>query len=220
MESNEKQIKVRPAGLRDVEFIARALVATAGGMYEYLLGDRLGEGEILAAIAQSLAQEARADSYRSVLIAESDGRRVGMVSAYPSRHHRIDAEMRRVLPAEKLASLYGFFSTRVPGSIYINAIYVVPEYRGQGIAGALLEAARQGADLAGICGLSLLVMTHNTAAIRSYQGRGMEIRRQIPFKGDVKMPGCGGFYLMADPECGGVEEDPAAGGAQARNGEE
>lgn len=59
----------------------------------------------------------------------------------------------------------------------IENLYVLPEYRGEGIGSALLEAAEQALYDQGIETITLDVMTENTAAQRFYERHGYNPHR-------------------------------------------
>ena len=66
------------------------------------------------------------------------------------------------------------YSLEAPGSWYICAMALFPEFRGQGLGTKLLAIARSQAQDRGFNELSLLVFEQNTGAVRLYERNGFK----------------------------------------------
>lgn len=67
------------------------------------------------------------------------------------------------------------YSLEAPGTWYICALAVFPEFRGQGIGTQFLALAHQQAAARGFAELSLLCFEQNTGAFRLYQQQGFHV---------------------------------------------
>lgn len=63
-------------------------------------------------------------------------------------------------------------------------MYVLPEYRGKGVNGKLIEQLRQWAKSKGITEMRLLVYYNNTNAIKAYEKCGFS-QLMIEMRGDI-----------------------------------
>ena len=70
---------------------------------------------------------------------------------------------------------------------FIFGVYVAPEYRGQGIAGAMIEKLMQHLYFQGIDCAYLAVASTNQSAIRAYQKIGCNIIKKYKFLRTLKM---------------------------------
>ena len=93
------------------------------------------------------------DAHSKTWIAEEDGSMAGFAI--------VDLQLRGKSPAA-----------------YIQTIEVMPEVRGRGVGGRLLDRIEQSARDAGAPAIWLHVDTQNAAAIRLYESRGYEQRRR------------------------------------------
>jgi ribosomal protein S18 acetylase RimI-like enzyme len=70
---------------------------------------------------------------------------------------------------------------------WIQSVYVVPEYRGQGVYGKLYEYVKHSAALAGsVCGFRLYVEHDNARAQRVYEKVGMSASHYQMYEEEVK----------------------------------
>lgn len=86
----------------------------------------------------------------------------------PAEYHCIDDEMRALLPPDRLERFREFFTARVEGSYYIDAISVDDGYRSMGIGNHLLQKTKDKARDEGFSILSLLVYADNHRAQKFY----------------------------------------------------
>lgn len=104
--------------------------------------------------------------------------------------------MRSFFPAERLAHFKNFFSTRVEGSYFLDALCVDEEYRNRGIGNKLISLTKTKAQKEGYNLLSLIVFADNINAQRLYQKNGFEIVKKIELRSHKLLPHEGGCFLM------------------------
>lgn len=151
----------RPAQVEDCRRIARLFLISSDGLAGYIWQQLAEPGEALEDVGTR--RYARVDedfSYQHCLIVEVGGVVAGMLHSYPmhSTGEPVDDPVLR--PASELED---------PGSLYISAVALFPEYRNHGIGGALLEAAQQRALQLKLPRTSLLCFEANLAAMRLYE---------------------------------------------------
>lgn len=168
-------MKIREGRIEDAGFLARVVTEAIGR--ELCIG--LAGGEERLPLVDALFTRLAADpasqySYRNALVAENDeGFPVGGIIAYDGASLR---ELRKAFVREANAIL-GWNVTEEeaeewgdeadPAEIYIDSLYVDPEYRNRGVASALLKGVEN--RFAGSPKpLGLLVEPENHRALKTY----------------------------------------------------
>ncbi len=173
-------MRVRPGRVEDVDTAAALLLELPGGLRETLLDEGAARGVARAAFG------ARASvlSHRFVLVVEDGGAVIGLAVRLPGRDWRrlklaSGLVMVRAAGRRHAATLIrrGRVQDRLipavpPDAMFIPAVAVVPERRGQGVGRLLLgrvigEAAAQGLRV-----VALDVGADNEGAIRLYRRLG------------------------------------------------
>jgi len=169
-------ITIRRARRDDARAVAELFSIASDGVAEYLWSTLKGDHPGLSLIeigARRYARENTAFSYQSCLVAETDGRIVGMMHAFAMPEAEPDRDLGQVDPV-----LRPYVELEVPGSFYISALALRPGHRGQGTGSRLLALARERARREGCPQLSLGVFDENDAARRLYARHGFrEIAR-------------------------------------------
>ncbi len=128
------------------------------------------------------ARAAREDgnfSYRNAVLAQLGDTVAGMLLAY--RLPQPNADDIAALPTmPALLRPIIELEHEVPGSFYVNALAVFPQYQGQGLGGKLLSIAQERAQAVGCDTLSLQVFAENERAFRFYQRHGYELADRRP----------------------------------------
>lgn len=167
----------------DVPFIARAIMDAVG---EEICKSLAGDGHSLADVERLFTELAARDdsqySYVNTLAAvDEDGKTLGVCVGYDGA--KLD-ELRKPFFAyvrEMLGKDLGDVEDETDGSeFYLDTLAVLPEYRGRGIASALLKASIEKARKMGKPA-GLLVDKDNTHARRLYESIGFEQIGERPF---------------------------------------
>jgi len=186
----------RAARKEDSYRVAELDYIASGGAAEYLFYDLVPNLTPIEVIANGLENDFYPHSYRSAIVAESDGEVIGMSLSFPAKFHKIDDEMRNSFPPERLEHFKEFFSARVDDSYLIDAICVDKEHRNRGIGEALLKKTIEKAHNEGFSLLSLIVFADNQSAIKFYEDHGFITVREVELKEDPLIPHQGGCLLM------------------------
>lgn len=125
-------IAFRNATANDALFIAR-------GFHMAMLYDDASEGQISNFARNICVRDDVLYSWRNTIIAEVDGRRAGMLTAYDGRYYH-DMRMRTMeLVRQHLGVEFpGMEDEAVAGEYYLDSLAVMPEYRRMGIGRQLL----------------------------------------------------------------------------------
>ena len=175
----KEEINIREGIIEDAPFIGKTITEAMG--HDLCVG--LAEGEenlhkVLKLFTDLAATDSAQYSYRNVLIAlNQEGNRVGAIISYDGARLR---EMRKDFIA-KANELLGWNVTveeadswepeTNANEIYLDSLYVVPEYRQKGIGSSLIKAAINRNKGFGKP-FGLLVEPHNTKAHTLYKELG------------------------------------------------
>ncbi|MGF1493479.1 MAG: GNAT family N-acetyltransferase [Microcoleaceae cyanobacterium] len=194
---------IRPAQPADALAIAELTRIASGGLVDFLF-DGLGiSEEIPQVLANEIAAEESAISYKKTMVAVLDGDAsnpvVGAVTSFPASEHRLTEEMEQFFPHNYLKVLEEFYQTRVENSWFMDTLAVREEFRGQGIGGQLIAVTKQRAKSEGFSALSLMAWADNIGAIRLYQRQGFTSVRPVRIGEHPKLLPGRNFILMNCP---------------------
>lgn len=187
---------IRPARADEADLVAELLYETAGGMYDLFAGGRARADRVLRA---AYAREGNSASAEVVVLAEIGERVAGAMAAFPVSEGDARARaflrltLARVPPWRwpgtlRVFRLGGRLTPPAPGdALYIDALATHPDFRRQGVATALLEAAERRARASGLNAIALDTAERNVAAQALYERFGME--RSGSSQGVGEIPG-------------------------------
>ncbi|MCH5226639.1 MAG: GNAT family N-acetyltransferase [Muribaculaceae bacterium] len=180
-EKDNSSIMIRPGRRGDAPFIGKTITEAMG--HELCVG--LAEGEenlpkVLKLFTDLAATDTAQYSYKNTLVAvDNDGKSIGAIIGYDGAGHR---EMRKDFIA-KANELLDWNVTVEEADhwepetnskeIYLDSLYVIPEYRNRGIASSLIKAAIDNYRNIGKP-FGLLVEPHNTKAHKLYKELGFK----------------------------------------------
>ena len=178
---DNSSILIRPGRKDDAPFIGKTITEAMG--HELCVG--LAEGEenlpnVLKLFTDLASTETAQYSYKNTLVAvDEDDKRIGAIIGYDGAGLR---EMRKDF-ISKANELLGWNVTMEEADtwetetnsneIYLDSLYVIPEYRNRGIASSLIKAAMEKYRNIGKP-FGLLVEPHNTKAHKLYKDLGFK----------------------------------------------
>ena len=189
-------IVYRNAQNNDCPMLAEFIYNASDGVLDYLFKDTIPDLTVTQLLTFGLADEQRYNSYKGVMVAEDDHSIIGMIQAYSNMHHKIDDEMRSIIPGERLEQFKEFYDSRVDNSLLINAMYVDEKFRRKGIANKLISMVKEEARSMGFDKLSLFVLADNMPAQKLYHSNGFKSVKEIAFNDSAIINHEGGFNLM------------------------
>ena len=190
------KVNYREAKKEDSYRIAELDNIASDGAIEYLFHDLIPNVSPVQIVASTLENDRYPHSYRSTIVAECDHKIIGISLSFPAKYHEITDEMQKFFPAERLEHFKNFFSTRVEGSYFLDALCVDEKYRNKGVGSKLIDLTKTKAQKEGCNVLSLIVFADNINAQRMYQRNGFEIIKNIELKPHKIIPHEGGCVLM------------------------
>ena len=202
---------IRPARRQDSMTIAALFRLSSDGYADYIWSQHNCPGMSLLAIgAQRYRRENTAFSYQNCLLAERDGRTLGMLHSFAIPHDS------RPTPVSDPV-LRAVSELEVPGSLYISSLAVFADYRHQGIGSRLLAFGHAKARAEEHDWTSLICFEENQDALRLYEAFGYEIVDRRPLTPHPMIHVTGDALLMrrsvaldspqtVTPDC----EDPIA----------
>ncbi|MEK8128400.1 GNAT family N-acetyltransferase [Paenibacillus filicis] len=185
---------IRPAKPEDSREVSQ-LVAIILRDMELPLVEKLTEEQLLDVIEQAFLSEDTRFSQSYITVQEIEGRVAGIAVVYPGRDaDRIDRNLSelitRIYPEERIV----FEKEAEEDELYLDALCVFPEYRGQGVGTALLEATMSRSAEPGWSKLSLNVELFNQQARKLYERMGFVAEKDIRFAGHDY---CHMFYKLS-----------------------
>lgn len=190
------KIIFRPARGQDSLKIAQLTIVASGGMMEFLFDELFDEVSTEQILASVIEKEQDNLSYRNTIVVELKERVIAIANSYSATNHRITTEMRSFIPKERLELLEDFFDSRIDNSLFLNALSVEAEYRGQGIGKRLIQKVKRKAKSEGFSSVSLIVWTDNKRAISLYTSLGFQEVKQIEIGFHPLISHPGGATLM------------------------
>ena len=183
----------RPAQRGDVREIARFFQITSEGGADYIWSLIAQPGEDLLEVgAARYAREGVNFSYENCLIAEHQGRVIGMMHSYVMRH---DPHAEPVTDPV----LAPYADMEIPDTLYISSLALDEGWRNQGLGATFLQAAQARCDALGLDGLSLIDYAANTGARRFYERHGFHIVKTCQITPHPLFRVTGQAYLMSRP---------------------
>lgn len=186
----------RLASPADALVLTELYLMAGGGLMEYLFDGLIERDVIGTTISNVVTDPASELSYLNTYVALDGDTIVAGCNSYSSEKHCVSPEMRAFLPPERLALVEGIFTTRQDNSLYINALSVFPDYRGRGVAKALLAKMLVRAKDEGYGSVSLIVWADNLEATGLYEKYGFKYVQHINIPWHEKLSHQGGCSLM------------------------
>lgn len=183
----------RPAQRGDAREIARFFQITSEGGADYIWSLIAQPGEDLLEVgAARYAREGVNFSYENCLIAEHQGRVIGMMHSYVMRH---DPHAEPVTDPV----LAPYADMEIPDTLYISSLALDEGWRNQGLGATFLQAAQARCEALGLNGLSLIDYAANTGARRFYERHGFHIVKTCQITPHPLFRVTGQAYLMSRP---------------------
>jgi ribosomal protein S18 acetylase RimI-like enzyme len=190
-------ITIRPATRRDATDLVAFVDMAGEGLPSHFWSQLAepGQGPFEVGRNRALRSEG-AFAWKNAWIAEVDGAPAGSLVCY-----RIDdpVDLSNIESMGQLARDLTLLEAEAPGYFYVNVLATYPEYRGQGVASALLAHADALGRAAGTKGMAIIVASENEGARRLYEHAGYReaVRRPL-----VAYPGFsrgGDWVLLLKP---------------------
>ena len=188
-------IQTRKASIADVAHLIRVRMMAEGGTAEALF-EELGQS-VEEIIETELSNPNLTAHYQNYWVALSHDEIVGGLHIFPWNDFRNDSH-NPLVPEDRYLIMEPFDELKAPGTYFIQALSVFPEFTRQGIGSVLLELTRGLAIERNFSELGLMVFAENTGAVSLYKKHGyLEVDRRtvgphsrIIYSGDVLLMSC------------------------------
>jgi len=190
------EIICRPAQKEDCSTVAEMINIASSGLVEFMFHDLVPGMTPVQMITFSLAEDKNHYTYGNSIVAELNGKIVGMIFSYFSGFQQLSEEIRSFVPKERLDCVVEIYTKSVVDSLYIDALCVDKKYRCVGIGTELLNAARERAVEEGFKSLSLIVLADNKRAYKLYRKFGFVIVDKVNIESHDLIQHEGGAYLL------------------------
>jgi len=173
---------IRDAKASDADHLVRFINMAADDLPLHFWKKSVGpDGDPIAYGRERAARDTGNFSFRNAWLAEVDGQVAACLLGYPAA---LEAEpIEPGTPAIFVPLLE--LEALAPGSWYLNVLATYPEFRGKGLASALLAKAEDVTRKAGRTTISLIAEDTHQDALRLYRARGFhEVARRPVVKDD------------------------------------
>lgn len=185
--------RIRGATSADISDLLRIRLLAHGGFNEALYENLARPVE--AILEAEITDPASIEYFGHYRVALYDDCVVGGLSAFPFDSEN-PATDHPELPEERLSLEAPFANITAPGSYYIHAITVFPEFTRRGIGSLLMNEAHRQASNAGFETMSLYVFAQNTGAVSLYRRHGFVETGRSPLIPHPRLHYGGDILLM------------------------
>lgn len=166
--------EIKRATADDIPHLARFQIMAYGG-YNEVLYDGLVPGQSTESLVQpQFARPNTTPFYENHWVAMHDGQVAGGIHAFPMED-MAEFPQDPLVPEERHAMVGEYLHhLPAPGTYYVHALAVYPEFRRKGIASTLLSLGRKHAAEKGFAECSLYVFAENVRAVALYKKHGFK----------------------------------------------
>ncbi|MBQ7738726.1 MAG: GNAT family N-acetyltransferase [Desulfovibrionaceae bacterium] len=163
----------------DAPFLANCVTEVSQGVVEALLDNLLPLVSATKILTMVLQDDSQAFSYKNCLLAHMGQDPKGLLFAYDACEQKIPKILTTIASKTRLKPLEDLLTCQIPKTLYINTLWVSDDFRGEGLADALIDYAKDWAKSLQLTGLSLFAARNNTRAVKFYQRMGFVARREV-----------------------------------------
>ncbi|WP_018665008.1 GNAT family N-acetyltransferase [Heyndrickxia acidiproducens] len=177
-------MNIRNAVKADAKAAALLIRSAIEGIAETLTGES-EESKILEGLASLFTREDNRLSYRNCLIADQDGKAVGLILIYHGKDAvRLDQPiLERLRKKPGKPALLDIEADK--DDYYIDTVSVHPDYQDRGIGRQLIAAAEKQARKRKYFSISLNVAKNNPRAKKLYFNLGYVKKKEMKISGDL-----------------------------------
>lgn len=164
----------------DADKIAAIVSIASGGVVTHLL-EKLIPGLSAERILGAAFMKGEGPyTMENIILSEKDDAITSLLFAYPAKEHCVPPLMESFVPAERMRAVRPILERAVPGSLYINTLWLTDELRDNGHTAALLVEAKSRCRALGFERLSLFCWNDNERDLRFYAQKGFIIEEHLP----------------------------------------
>lgn len=182
---NMQNLKVRWATADDADFVAETIRDVSEGVIDFLLDGALPLTTSTGLLKLIFGKGVEPYTYNHVLMVDVAGRPAGMIFAYDAKYQVVPAVMEGFLAKEKVDAVRHLLEAKRPDAMWVNTLWVHPDFRGQGLSSLIISLAADFARDTGFSSLALHCWKDNERAARFYAKQGFVMDGDIPTGGEL-----------------------------------
>ncbi len=175
-----QDINVRWATEEDADFVVETIRDVSEGVMDFLLDDAVPMMRSASLLKLVFGKGVEPYSYNHVLIVDVAGKPAGMIFSYDAKYQTVPSVMEGFLAREKVDAVRPLLEAKRQDALWINTLWVSPEFRGQGLSTLIINLAADLARDTGFKCLALHCWKDNERARRFYQKQGFVPDGDIP----------------------------------------
>ncbi|MBE9114810.1 GNAT family N-acetyltransferase [Lusitaniella coriacea LEGE 07157] len=192
----------RPAHIEDCRKIAELFTIASDGVSNYVWSTMSADYPGLTLLEIGAQRYANPDgnfSYKNCVVAEKEGEVVGLLVTFPIPESEGDSATEEVEEASEEPDVLAPYNLEAPGTWYVCAIALFPEFCGQGLGTQFIDIALQQAKEQEFKEVSLLCFEQNTGAFKLYQRNNFKIIDRVKVVPHEFIHHTGDLLLMTAP---------------------
>jgi ribosomal protein S18 acetylase RimI-like enzyme len=183
----------------DTELIVDQILQAGDGLFESLLDGAVPGIRARQFLRLAVKDEDSPLGFGNAIIAEGEGKAVGLALSYPASEFGLHPLLQSLLPKARLDPFRQLFDSKIPDSWYLNSLSVSEAFRGKGLAKLLVACCGDLALSAGQSLISLHVWADNQPALSLYRTLGFNEVERIPVELRAQDRPAAQMVLMSAP---------------------
>lgn len=172
------ELNLRYAAADDLDFVSRIVTEVSEGIVECLFEGLLPMQQASDVLRLAFGRNVEPYVSDNVILAEVDNQIAALLFSYDACKQQIPVLMENFLTAKRIDPVREVLTATVEGALWVNTLWVNPEFRGRGLAQLMLECAADRALQMGLDKIALHAFAENEAALRLYHKAGFgEVRK-------------------------------------------
>ena len=188
-------IIIRPATAEDIPHLINFRLIAQDGINEALFEGL--DNPVEEIIHDEMMNSASFESFQNYWVAKLGNETAGGMQGF--LFDLLEEPYNPLIPEERLEIEKPFEELIAPGSFYIHALTVYPQFARRGIASNFVRLANQLASDQGLSELSLYCFEENLPAVRLYEKHGFKAVDRRPMVAHPQIKESGNILLMICP---------------------
>lgn len=173
------ELNLRYAVADDLDFVSRVVTEVSEGIVECLFADLLPMQQASDVLRLAFGRNVAPYVTENVILAEVGDQTAGLLFSYDAREQQIPTLMENFLTAKRIDPVREVLTATVDDALWVNTLWVNPQFRGRGLAQLLLEVAADKARDLSLKKIALHAFAENEAALGLYRKAGFEVLKEV-----------------------------------------
>lgn len=173
------ELNLRYAVADDLDFVSRVVTEVSEGIVECLFADLLPMQQASDVLRLAFGRNVAPYVTENVILAEVGDQTAGLLFSYDACEQQIPTLMEHFLTAKRIDPVREVLTATVDDALWVNTLWVNPQFRGRGLAQLLLEVAADKARDLSLKKIALHAFAENEAALGLYRKAGFEELKEV-----------------------------------------